>query len=349
MSTNSYNGRLTSLSHGGGCGCKIAPGVLSDILRASPLKIIPPALLAGSENNEDAAVYQINDHQAIVATTDFFMPIVDDPYDFGRIAATNAISDIYAMGAQPLFALALLGMPINVLPLEVIQKIIAGGESVCQAAGIPIAGGHSIDTVEPIYGLVAIGIVDPANLKRNSGAQAGDIIILSKPLGVGILSAALKKERLSAKGYEAMIAYTTQLNQPGIALSKMSEVHALTDVTGFGLAGHLLEMSRGASLRANLNWSDVPVISEAVEFVKEDIYTGASTRNWQAYGREVSFGSDIQPWQQHLMTDPQTSGGLLIACAPTAKDQVLDLLHRSGFHEARAIGHFGSGQGLAMT
>ncbi|NDC21101.1 MAG: selenide, water dikinase SelD [Burkholderiaceae bacterium] len=243
MTLNAYNGRLTSLSHGGGCGCKIAPGVLSDILRASPLKMIPESLLAGSENNEDAAVYQINDHQAIVATTDFFMPIVDDPYDFGRIAATNAISDIYAMGAQPLFALALLGMPINVLPLEVIQRIIAGGESVCHAAGIPIAGGHSIDTVEPIYGLVAIGIVDPANLKRNSGAQAGDVIILSKPLGVGILSAALKKERLSAKGYEAMITYTTQLNQPGIALSKMPEVHALTDVTGFGLAGHLLEMS----------------------------------------------------------------------------------------------------------
>lgn len=349
MTATSYNGRLTSLSHGGGCGCKIAPGVLSDILRASPLKIIPPALLAGSENNEDAAVYQINDQQAIVATTDFFMPIVDDPYDFGRIAATNAISDIYAMGAQPLFALALLGMPINVLPLEVIQKIIAGGESVCQAAGIPIAGGHSIDTVEPIYGLVAIGIVDPANLKRNSSAQEGDVIILSKPLGVGILSAALKKERLSPEGYEAMIAYTTQLNQPGIALSKMPEVHALTDVTGFGLAGHLLEMSRGANLRANLIWPDIPVIAEAVKFIKEDIYTGASTRNWQAYGKEVSFGSDVQPWQQHLMTDPQTSGGLLIACAPAAKDQVLDLLHRSGFHEARAIGHFGSGQGLAMA
>jgi selenide,water dikinase len=193
MTLNAYNGRLTSLSHGGGCGCKIAPGVLSDILRASPLKMFPPALLAGSENNEDAAVYQINDQQAIVATTDFFMPIVDDPYDFGRIAATNAISDIYAMGAQPLFALALLGMPIHVLPLEVIQKIIAGGESVCHAAGIPIAGGHSIDTVEPIYGLVAIGIVDPVNVKRNSGAQVGDAIILSKPLGVGILSAALKK------------------------------------------------------------------------------------------------------------------------------------------------------------
>ena len=192
----SYNGRLTSLSHGGGCGCKIAPGVLSDILKSFPVRNLPPELLAGSDNNEDAAVYQINEHQAIVATTDFFMPIVDDPYQFGRIAATNAISDIYAMGAQPLFALALLGMPINVLPLEVIQEITAGGESVCAEAGIMIAGGHSIDSVEPIYGLVAIGVVDPKQLKRNSGAQEGDSIILSKPLGVGILSAALKKEQL---------------------------------------------------------------------------------------------------------------------------------------------------------
>lgn len=348
MTINSYNGRLTSLSHGGGCGCKIAPGVLSSILQASPLKMIPPALLAGSENNEDAAVYQINEHQAIVATTDFFMPIVDDPYDFGRIAATNAISDIYAMGAQPLFALALLGMPVNVLPIEVIQKITAGGESVCHAAGIPIAGGHSIDTLEPIYGLVAIGMVDPAHLKRNSGAQAGDAIILSKPLGVGILSAALKKERLSSRGYETMIAYTTQLNQPGIALAKMPEVHALTDVTGFGLAGHILEMSRGASLRAVLRWQEIPVISEAVHLVQEDIYTGASTRNWQSYGNEVQFASESQLWQRHLLTDPQTSGGLLIACAPDAQEEILDLLNRSGFYEARGIGYFEDGRGLLI-
>ena len=250
-----YNGRLTSLSHGGGCGCKIAPGVLSDILKASPIRQIPAALLAGSDNNEDAAVYQINEHQAIVATTDFFMPIVDDPYQFGRIAATNAISDIYAMGAQPLFALALLGMPINVLPLEVIQQITAGGESVCAEAGIMIAGGHSIDTVEPIYGLVAIGIVDPKKLKRNSGAKLGDSIILSKPLGVGILSAALKKEQLSDAAYQEMIALTTKLNKPGLALSQLDSVHALTDVTGFGLAGHLLEMCRGAKLSAQIQWT----------------------------------------------------------------------------------------------
>ncbi|MCF8180587.1 MAG: selenide, water dikinase SelD [Limnohabitans sp.] len=347
--TPTYNGRLTSLSHGGGCGCKIAPGILSDILKDSPFKTISQSLLAGSENNEDAAVYQINDRQAIVATTDFFMPIVDDPFDFGRIAATNAISDVYAMGGQPLFALALLGMPIQVLPLETIQKITAGGESVCQSAGIPIAGGHSIDSVEPIYGLVVIGIVDPNNLKRNSGAQEGDCIIVSKPIGVGILSAGLKKERLSPSGYEQMIALTTQLNKPGVALAKMADVHALTDVTGFGLAGHLLEMARGANLRAELQWDQIPLVTEAVELAKADIYTGASTRNWQAYGHEINLSATMKEWQQHLITDPQTSGGLLISCAPQAEQAVIQLLQQAGFGEAKTIGRFVAGKGLGLV
>ena len=344
----SYNGRLTSLSHGGGCGCKIAPGVLSDILKSFPVRNLPPELLAGSDNNEDAAVYQINEHQAIVATTDFFMPIVDDPYQFGRIAATNAISDIYAMGAQPLFALALLGMPINVLPLEVIQEITAGGESVCAEAGIMIAGGHSIDSVEPIYGLVAIGVVDPKQLKRNSGAQEGDSIILSKPLGVGILSAALKKEQLSDAGYQEMIALTTKLNKPGMALAKLSSVHALTDVTGFGLAGHLLEMARGAHLQAQVHWQEIPLIAEAVSLVQSGIYTGASTRNWLSYGEEVKLASNLD-WQQNLLTDPQTSGGLLISCAPDAEAKVLDILREDGFMRAQKIGSFISGSGLSIT
>jgi selenide,water dikinase len=345
----SYNGRLTSLSHGGGCGCKIAPGVLSSILKASPLRNLPAALLAGNENNEDAAVYQINDSQAIVATTDFFMPIVDDPYEFGRIAATNAISDIYAMGAQPLFALALLGMPINVLPLDVIQKITAGGESVCADAGIVIAGGHSIDAVEPIYGLVVIGLVDPKHLKRNSGARVGDSIILSKPLGVGILSAALKKERLSEAGYREMIALTTTLNKPGLALSRLEGVHALTDVTGFGLAGHLLELARGAGLRAALNWNGIPIIDEAMTLVQSDIYTGASTRNWAAYGHDVSLASQLGWWQQHLLTDPQTSGGLLISCAPESQAEVLAILQADGFSRAAVIGRFESGSGIRVS
>lgn len=347
--TTLYNGRLTSLSHGGGCGCKIAPGILSDILKSSPMRNLPAALLAGSDNNEDAAVYQINEHQAIVATTDFFMPIVDDPFEFGRIAATNAISDIYAMGAQPLFALALLGMPIQILPLEVIQQITAGGESVCHDAGIMIAGGHSIDTVEPIYGLVAVGIVDPKKLKRNSGAQAGDSIILSKPLGVGILSAALKKELLSEAGYKEMIALTTKLNKPGVALSQLDGVHALTDVTGFGLAGHLLEMARGSHLKAQVNWDSIPVVQEAVKHVKVDIFTGASTRNWAGYGDEVQLATNLGLWQQNLLTDPQTSGGLLISCAPEQEAQVLSILNDGGFTSAKKIGQFVAGQGLSIA
>jgi selenide, water dikinase len=345
----SYNGRLTSLSHGGGCGCKIAPGVLSSILKASPLHALPAALLAGNENNEDAAVYQINANQAIVATTDFFMPIVDDPYEFGRIAATNAISDIYAMGAQPLFALALLGMPINILPLDVIQKITAGGESVCADAGIVIAGGHSIDSVEPIYGLVVIGLVDPKHLKRNNGSRVGDSIILSKPLGVGILSAALKKERLSDAGYREMIALTTKLNKPGLALSRLDGVHAMTDVTGFGLAGHLLELARGAGLRADLSWNAIPFIDEAMTLAQGDIYTGASTRNWAAYGHEVTLSNQLGIWQQHLLTDPQTSGGLLISCAPESEAEVLAILQADGFSRAAVIGRFEPGSGMAVS
>jgi selenide,water dikinase len=277
------------------------------------------------------------------------MPIVDDPFEFGRIAATNAISDIYAMGAQPLFALALLGMPIAVLPLEVIQQVTAGGESVCNDAGIMIAGGHSIDTVEPIYGLVAIGIVDPKKLKLNSGARAGDSIILSKPLGVGILSAALKKELLSDAGYQEMIALTTKLNKPGVALAQLEGVHALTDVTGFGLAGHLLEMARGSKLMAQVNWDAIPIIEEAIQHVKADIYTGASTRNWAGYGSEVTLASNLALWQQNLLTDPQTSGGLLISCAPEQEAEVLSILNAGGFASAQKIGHFAAGTGLSVV
>ncbi len=341
--------RLTSLAHGGGCGCKIAPGVLTEILKSSPLRTLPAALLAGNDNNEDAAVYKLNDSQAIVATTDFFTPIVDDPYDFGRIAATNAISDIYAMGAQPLFALALLGMPVNTLPMEVIGRITAGGESVCAEAGIPIAGGHSIDTVEPIYGLVVLGLVHPDKMKRNSGAQEGDSLILGKPLGVGILSAAFKQGKLSEEGYRRMIEYTTKLNRPGVELSNMSGVHALTDVTGFGLAGHLLEMCRGAKLGAELRWADVPVISQAVDQVKAGIFTGASTRNWAGYGSEVSLDASIADWQKNLLTDPQTSGGLLVACSPESEAEVLALFEREGFGDARRIGKFVAGAGLVVV
>jgi selenide,water dikinase len=336
--------RLTDFSHGGGCGCKIAPAVLTELLAATPIRGLPKELLVGTETSDDAAVYKLNDTQALVATTDFFTPIVDDPTDFGRIAATNAISDIYAMGAKPIFALALVGMPLDKLPLSVIGKILAGGESVCAEAGIPIAGGHSIDVLEPIYGLVALGIVDPRNIKRNSTAQAGDSLILGKPLGVGILSAALKKGKLSEAGYKAMIDSTTKLNTPGIALAGMPGVHALTDVTGFGLAGHLLEICRGSRLSAAVTFADLPFIEEALRWAKEGVATGASDRNWKGYGRDVVLPADAPEWQRKLVTDPQTSGGLLVACAPEAERAVLAAFEQQGFAQARAIGRLAAGE-----
>jgi selenide,water dikinase len=336
--------RLTEFSHGGGCGCKIAPAVLSELLAATPIRGLPKELLVGTETADDAAVYKLNDTQALVATTDFFTPIVDDPYDFGRIAATNALSDIYAMGAKPIFALALVGMPLEKLPLEVIGKILAGGESVCAEAGIPIAGGHSIDVLEPIYGLVALGLMHPDKVKRNSSARAGDVLVLGKPLGVGILSAALKKGKLSDAGYAAMIESTTKLNTPGEALAEMPEVHALTDVTGFGLAGHLLEICRGSKLAAEVSFSSLPILEEALSWVKQGVATGASDRNWKGYAQDVSLPAGAPDWQRKLVTDPQTSGGLLVACAPEAEKAVLAEFHKHGFAQAKTIGRFVAGQ-----
>jgi selenide,water dikinase len=335
--------RLTQFSHGGGCGCKIAPGVLEQILSKNAPAILPKELLVGIETSDDAAVYQLNDRQAIVATTDFFMPIVDDPFDFGAIAATNAISDVYAMGGQPLFALALVGMPVNQLPLEVIRKILEGGESVCARAGIPIAGGHTIDSVEPIYGLVAIGLVDPARVKRNAGARAGDKLILGKPLGVGIYSAALKKGRLDDAGYQAMIAATTRLNTPGTKLGQLESVHALTDVTGFGLLGHLLEIARGSHVGARLDWNAIPVMPGVLELAREGIVTGASGRNWAGYGTQVRMTSTLGEAHRAVLTDPQTSGGLLVACAPGAVDEVLGIFRSEGFAEAAVVGEMVEG------
>ena len=335
--------RLTSLSHGGGCGCKIAPGVLSALLAKSSLPaMVFPDLLVGSETADDAAVYRLNDRQAIVATTDFFMPIVDDPRDFGRIAATNALSDLYAMGAQPLMALAIVGMPINVLPHETIAKILEGGESVCREAGIPLAGGHSIDSVEPIYGLVGIGVVDPAHLKRNATAQAGDVLVLGKPLGVGILSAALKKNELDAAGYAAMIEATTKLNRPGTELARLDGVHALTDVTGFGLLGHALELARGAGLTAHIDSGALRWLPGVQALAARGIVTGASGRNWASYGDAVR-GLESDAVLRGLLTDPQTSGGLLVACAPGAVEEVLALFARGGFADAAVVGRMEEG------
>jgi selenide, water dikinase len=335
--------RLTEFSHGGGCGCKIAPGVLQQIIAKAGPSLVPKELMVGIETSDDAAVYRINDRQAIVATTDFFMPIVDDPFDFGAIAATNAISDVYAMGATPLFALALVGMPVAKLPVDTIRLILEGGESVCARAGIPIAGGHTIDSVEPIYGLVAIGIVDPANLKRNAGARPGDVLVLGKPLGVGIYSAALKKGKLAADGYAAMIASTTKLNTPGLALGTMPGVHALTDVTGFGLAGHLLEICRGSDAGAVVDFARVPLHPGVADLVRAGHSTGASGRNWAGYGADVRIDAPDPDLVRTLVTDPQTSGGLLVACAPADVDGVLAAFARDGFERAAVIGEIVAG------
>jgi selenide,water dikinase len=336
--------KLTSFSHGGGCGCKIAPGILADILKNSSGFPVPKELMVGIETSDDAAVYKLNDEQALVATTDFFMPIVDDPYDFGRIAATNAISDVYAMGATPIMALALLGMPIDKLPIDIIGRIIKGGESICAEAGIPIAGGHTIDSAEPIYGLVVMGLVHPSRVRRNADAKAGDKLILGKPLGVGILSAALKKDALDAAGYATMLASTTKLNKPGIALAKLDGVHAITDVTGFGLLGHALEMARGSGLAVKLEMVKIPLLQQVHHLATNGFVTGASMRNWAGYGHDVILDKGISAVGKALLTDPQTSGGLLVSCEPSAVDEVLTLFARDGFADAAVIGELVSGQ-----
>lgn len=336
--------RLTSLSHGGGCGCKIAPGVLEKILAKTAPSVIPPQLLVGIESSDDAAVYQINADQAIVATTDFFMPIVDDPFHFGKIAATNALSDVYAMGGTPLFALAIVGMPVNTLPMDTIRRILEGGESVCAKAGIPIAGGHTIDSVEPIYGLVAVGLVHPSNVRRNTGAQPGDVLILGKGLGVGLYSAAFKKGMLSEHDYAAMIESTTQLNTPGATLGCLDGVHALTDVTGFGLLGHLLEICRGSSVTAALDFNALPLLPNVLEYARRGCVTGASARNWASYGASVALDeARFGDAERALLTDPQTSGGLLVSCRPDVVTEVLSVFLQQGFERASVIGEMVAG------
>ncbi|MEP6996372.1 MAG: selenide, water dikinase SelD [Betaproteobacteria bacterium] len=335
--------RLTQFSHGGGCGCKVAPGVLRDLIVKSSPGVLPKELLVGIETSDDAAVYRLNDRQAIVATTDFFMPIVDDPFDFGAIAATNALSDVYAMGATPLFALALVAMPLDRLSAATIRAILAGGEAVCARAGIPLAGGHTIDSVEPIYGLVAIGVVDPAKLKRNVGARIADALVLGKPLGIGICGAALKRQQLGDEHYAAMVAQATQLNTPGIALGDLDAVHALTDVTGFGLLGHLLEICRGSGVGARLAFDSVPLLPGVLALARAGMITGASARNWAGYGDVVTLRAHGDAAAQALLTDPQTSGGLLVACAPDAVEQVLAVFRHDGFEHAARIGEIIAG------
>ncbi|MBL8770271.1 MAG: selenide, water dikinase SelD [Phenylobacterium sp.] len=339
--------RLTSLAHGGGCGCKIAPAVLRDIMSRMPAAAAFPDLLVGTESSDDAAVWRLNDDQALVATTDFFMPVVDDPFDFGRIAATNALSDVYAMGGRPILALAIVGMPVNKLPPETIGRILAGGATVCAEAGVPVAGGHSIDSVEPIYGLVALGLVRPDRVLTNKGGREGDLLILTKPLGVGVLSAAFKQERLEQAGYDALIATTTQLNVLGADLADIPGVHAVTDVTGFGLIGHALEMAQGAQLLADIEVAKAPVLPGVEALVRSGVRTGASTRNWDSYGELVQELAAVPHWRRDLLTDPQTSGGLLIAVSPQQAPAVLEAAHARGFRHAEVIGRL-SGRSMGI-
>src|SRR6202140_4606063 len=335
--------RLTSLSHGGGCGCKIAPGVLAELLKGSLPGRRYPDLLVGTETSDDAAVYRLNDDQAVVSTTDFFIPIVDDPFDFGCIAATNALADVYAMGGRPLLALAIVGMPINTLPQSTIRDILRGGETVCEQAGIPIAGGHSIDSVEPIYGLSVTGVVDPKHVKRNSSARSGDVLILGKPLGVGIFSAAFKKGLLDDAGYRAMIDTATQLNLPGMELSRLDGVHAMTDVTGFGLLGHLLEMCRGSGPAGRITPAHLPLLHGLQALAQTGIATGASARNWQSYGKDVRLAPYLDAPFHAVLTDPQTSGGLLVACDTGELPMVRAVFARLGFAQAAVIGRMSEG------
>jgi selenide,water dikinase len=341
--------RLTSLAHGGGCGCKLSPQVLRDILSAMPQAAAFSDLMVGTETSDDAAVWRLNDQQALVATTDFFMPVVDDPFDFGRIAATNALSDVYAMGGRPILALALVGMPVNVLSPETIGKILAGGASVCAEAGVPVAGGHSIDSVEPIYGLVALGLVHPDRVRTNRGARPGDVLILTKALGVGVMSAAYKQGRLDTEGYAALIASTTRLNRIGADLAEIEAVHALTDVTGFGLLGHALEMARGSGLGIQIDGGRVPLLPGVEALVRDGVRTGASTRNWASYGEGVDLPADLSDWRRDLLTDPQTSGGLLVSVAADQAEAVLAQVRAAGFEAAEIVGRVVEGAGVRVA
>ncbi len=342
MPTESF--RLTELAHGGGCGCKLAPSVLQQLLADQPRAAPYAQLLVGTETGDDAAVWQLDDERCIIATTDFFMPMVDDPRDFGRIAAANAVSDIYAMGGKPLMALAILGMPLGKLPVETVRAILEGGASICAEAGIPVAGGHSIDAPEPIYGLAVIGLGKPATIRRNSGARPGDALILTKGVGVGIYSAAFKKQALPEDAYAEMIASTTLLNRIGATLAEDEDVHGMTDVTGFGVLGHALELARGSGLGLEIGYANIPLLSRAGELAEAGYVTGASGRNWESYGAAVVLPPDFPDWRRALLTDPQTSGGLLVACSASRAQSIRDSIEAAGYPRARIIGAVTEGE-----
>lgn len=335
--------RLTSLAHGGGCGCKLAPSVLRDILATMPAPGPFANLMVGPETSDDAAVWRLNDEQALVATTDFFMPVVDDPFEFGRIAAANALSDVYAMGATPILALAIVGMPVGAMPVDMIRRILVGGASICEQAGVPVAGGHSIDSREPIYGLVALGLVHPDRLLTNRAGQPGDVLVLTKPLGVGVYSAALKQDRLDDRGYAALIASATKLNSIGRDLGRLAGVHAVTDVTGFGLLGHVLELARGAGLTVEIDARAVPLLPGVEALARDGVRTGAAARNWESYGEAVRAPADCEGWRRDVLCDPQTSGGLLIAVDPASAPRLLAMAKEAGFPDSAVVGRLAAG------
>ncbi len=336
--------RLTQYSHGAGCGCKISPKVLDIIIAGSGLQNLDPKLWVGNASRDDAAVYEIDAERGVVSTTDFFMPIVDDPFDFGRIAATNAISDIYAMGGTPLMAIAILGWPVNVLPPEVAREVVRGGRTVCEAAGIPLAGGHSIDAPEPIFGLAVTGLVEKQHMKRNDTAQAGCRLYLTKPLGVGILTTAEKRSLLEPAHVHVARDCMTHLNTVGADFGRLPQVLAMTDVTGFGLLGHLVEMADGSGLTAELDAGAVPVLPGVTQYLAAGCVPGGTLRNFESYGERISLlGED----QKHVLCDPQTSGGLLVAVTPEGEAAFLDVAKQAGL-ELMPIGQLVAQQAQAV-
>ncbi len=321
--------KLTQFSHGGGCGCKIAPKVLEEILKSNLAMPDNKNLIVGNSSKDDAAVYDIGNGQALISTTDFFMPIVDDAYDFGRIASANAISDIYAMGGKPVLAIAILGWPIDAIPAHVAQKVIEGSRSICMEAGIPLAGGHSIDSKEPFFGLAVNGLVSINKIKQNNTAQAGDLLFITKPLGVGILATAQKKGMLSEEQLFKLVRQLTTLNKIGEELGQINGVHAMTDVTGFGLAGHLVEMAEGSGVTAELNFHTIHILEDATYCLAQNIMPGATARNWSSYGHKINVSENLNhKLITSILPDPQTNGGLLIAVEPQSVGLVMEIFDR---------------------
>ena len=335
---NKKESRLTELSQGGGCGCKIEPAALHAILAKVPKRGEIKELLVGIENSDDAAIYQINEEQALVVTNDFFTATIDDPYTFGRVAAANALSDIYAMGGTPMLANAIVGFPVNKLSLETMQEIMHGGVDVCHDAGIPLAGGHSIDNPQPVFGLAAIGTIHPRRVKKNSDARVGDLVILTKPLGIGIMASAFKMDVISNEGYQEFVRHMTMLNKPGSWLGSQDGVHAMTDVTGFGLAGHLLEMAQGAHVHIEIDTAKVPVMKDAWMHVVEGVVPSGAYRNMHSYGESIRFGEQWDIDQQLIFTDPQTNGGLLVTVSPELAEGYVEELRKLGYSDVCIIG-----------